>query len=373
MYDKGEKVSNKLGERKHIVLIGAIDDYIKDASPITSGNVKENHIQNISTATLRNELSTLEAMGYLRQMHTSGGRIPTAQGYRYYVNNLLQDIPFDESALDEVKELLEERTKSLSEIVSGLANLVSKAVNYPTVIFMNGYENLIIDTIKIFPLVNKQALTLIQTSSGYITNTIQVSSSLNYCDDASNYLTQKFKGKTIGSMLESIEKNQDNMLAEIENFKVIVNNLIDGIRRVLENSKFDISHKGSAELLSESGETSEQTKKVLKLLDDKEALGKALELEKNQDDLTITLVEENNFSGCALVKAPICVDGKTVASIGVLGPQRMNYAGIASALKVVMYELNNRKSSIKENNKKNFDIKEKSSIKKKYNIKKGKT
>lgn len=343
---------NKLGERKHSVLIGAVEDYIKDASPITSGSVQEKHIRNISTATLRNELSALEAMGFLKKTHTSGGRIPTAQGYRYYVNNLLQDIPLDENALNDVKELLEERTKSLAEIVSGLADLISKAVNYPTVIYMNGYENLVIESIKIFPMVDGQALTLIQTSNGYITNSIKVNTKLNYYEDASNYLTQKFQGKTIGGMLESIEKNQDNMLAEIENFKMIVNNLIDGIRRILNGYRFDISHKGSADLMSESGESSEQAKKVIKLLDNKEELEKALELEKNQEDLTITLVEETNFSGCALVKAPLCIDGRAVASIGVLGPQRMNYAGIASALKVVMYELNNRKKVDKENKEK---------------------
>lgn len=342
---------NKLGERKHNVLISAIEDYIKDASPITSGSVQEKHIRNISTATLRNELSALEAMGFLKKLHTSSGRVPTTQGYRYYVNNLLQDIPLDENALNDVKQLLEERTKSLTEIVSGLANLISKAVNYPTVIYMNGYENLEIESIKIFPLMDKQALTLIQTSNGYITNTIKITTNLNYCDDASNYLTRKFKGKTIGGMLESIESNQDNMLSEIKNFKLIVNNLIDGIRRVLNDYKFDISHKGSADLLCESGETSEQAKKVIKLLDNKEELEKALELEQNQEDLSITLVEETNYSGCALVKAPLCIDGRAVASIGVLGPQRMNYAGIASALKVVMFELNNRKKVGKDKEK----------------------
>lgn len=330
-------MQSELSERKHIVLMGAIEDYIKDASPITSGSVKDNHINNISTATLRNELNTLEAMGYLKQLHTSGGRVPTTMGYRYYVNHLLENINLNETALDSVHKLLKERTHSLTEIVSELAKIISKVVNYPTVIYVNGYDKLEIQSIKVIPLVDKQALALIQTSSGYLTNTISASADLKSCEDASNFLTRNFAGKTIGDMMQDINNIEDNMFAEIQSFSVIVESLIHGMKQIIENNKFDISHGGSAELLAENTERAEQTKKVLKLLDNEHELEKALDIES--ENLTVTLVEQEEYSGCALVKAPLCIDGKAVASIGVLGPQRMNYASIASALKVVMNEL----------------------------------
>ena len=334
-------MDGQLGERKHIVLTHAIEDYINDACPITSGQVKKKHIKDISTATLRNELNALEAMGYLKQLHTSGGRVPTILGYRYYVNHLLanSNLNLNEDALVEVKNLLDERTKSLSEIVSALAKVVSHAVNYPTVIYMNGYNNLTIESVKIFPLVDGKALTLIQTSSGYITNPINVNASLKSCEDASNFLTKNYSGKTIGEMIETIDKTENEMLFEIENFKCVIDTIIESMRQVLQNKKFDIRTEGSVDLLSQTPETAEQTKKVLKLLDNESELEKALTLDENQDDLSITLVEEEQFSGCALIKAPLCVNGKAVATLGVIGPQRMNYANIASALKVVMNEL----------------------------------
>lgn len=333
----------ELNQRKHLVLTSAIEDYIQDASPITSGSVKEKHIQDISTATLRNELNALEAMGYLKQVHTSGGRVPTTLGYRYYVNNLLADVNLNEETLGQVQKLLDERTKSLSEIVSSIAKLISKAVNYPTVVYMNGYNNLEIKAVKIFPLVDGQVLTLIQTSSGYITNPITVNASAKACQDAAVYLSKMYAGKTIGEMIETIDEMENKMLGEIENFKLIVDNLIAGMKNVLESQKLSLRHDGSAGLLSESAETVEQTKKVLKLLDNEKELEKALTLEEGEEKLTVTLVEEEQFSGCALVKAPLCINGKAVASVGVLGPQRMNYANIASALKVVMFEYNQTK------------------------------
>ncbi|MBO5310043.1 MAG: heat-inducible transcription repressor HrcA [Clostridia bacterium] len=326
-----------LTPRKHNVLIGAIEDYIKDASPITSQGVQAKHIKDISTATLRNELNALEAMGYLKQLHTSSGRVPTTMGYRYYVNHLLGDITLNEDALQKVRTLLDNRSDSLTEVVGELAKLIASAVNYPTVIVANGYDKLVIQSIKVFPLVDGQALTLIQTKSGYITNTIKTGANQKACQDASKYLTKYYKNKTIKEMFDTIEETENQMLGEIASFKLIVDNLIDGMKEVLHRKKLSIETSGSAALLTEGNDT-EQTKKVLKLLDNQSQLEKTLGAE--EDDLSITLVEEEAFSGCALVKAPIIIDGKAVAHVGVLGPQRMDYRNIASALKVVMMELN---------------------------------
>ena len=326
-----------LTPRKHNVLIGAIEDYIKDASPITSQGVQAKHIKDISTATLRNELNALEALGYLKQLHTSSGRVPTTMGYRYYVNHLLGDITLNEDALQKVRTLLDNRSDSLTEVVGELAKLIASAVNYPTVIVANGYDKLVIQSIKVFPLVDGQALTLIQTKSGYITNTIKTGANQKACQDASRYLTKYYKNKTIKEMFDTIEETENQMLGEIASFKLIVDNLIDGMKEVLHRKKLSIETSGSAALLTEGNDT-EQTKKVLKLLDNQSQLEKTLGAE--EDDLSITLVEEEAFSGCALVKAPIIIDGKAVAHVGVLGPQRMDYRNIASALKVVMMELN---------------------------------
>ena len=144
----------ELSDRKKNILCSAIEDYIKDASPITSGGVKDKHVSQVSTATLRNELNALEAMGYLKQLHTSGGRVPTTEGYRYYVSSLLENFEVNEAMLDKVEQGLSERTTTLKEILSSVAGLVSKATNMPTVIVANGYDKLIIEDIRIIPLID---------------------------------------------------------------------------------------------------------------------------------------------------------------------------------------------------------------------------
>ena len=111
----------ELSERKIKILNIAVEEFIKDSAPITSSSVKDRTSLDVSTATLRSELNALEAMGFLKQLHTSGGRVPTAQGYRFYVENLLKNIKATNGELEDVRKLIENRTQSLNEIVAGIA------------------------------------------------------------------------------------------------------------------------------------------------------------------------------------------------------------------------------------------------------------
>lgn len=328
---------DKLKGRKHELMIAVVEDYINDASPITSGGVHKNHLTSVSTATLRNELSALEAMGLLKQLHTSGGRVPTVLGYKYYVNHLLQGLTLNYDQLDGVKSLLDERSKSLSEIVSGVAKIINRAVKYPTVIYVNGYDKLVVENIKIIPLVGDSALALIQTSSGYLTNTLDAKASSEAYEDASKYLTKKFAGKTLGEMMHDMEKLENDMLEEISGFKEILDTLIEGIKKFVEENHLNIRQDKAIDVLDESADD-EQTKKMMKLLGDQEELERALET--SGEELSVEMVDDDEeYSGLAVIKAPLCIDGTPVASIGVFGPQRMDYKGIASALKVITSQL----------------------------------
>ena len=131
-----------LSDRKKEILYNAIEDYIQYASPITSGDVHEKHLKDISPATLRNELNALEAMGYLKQLHTSSGRVPTTKAYRLFVNELMHQTKFNKKSLMTIKEILTQRTLMLSDIVNSLASVISDATDYPTVVVLKGYEHL---------------------------------------------------------------------------------------------------------------------------------------------------------------------------------------------------------------------------------------
>lgn len=329
----------ELSERKNKILCMAVEEYIKDCSPITSGSVKEKANLDLSTATLRNELNALEAMGFLKQLHTSGGRIPTVQGYRYYVENLLSSTSASNKELENVKNLISSRTNSLTEIVSGIAKIVSHATNYPTVVMMNGLENLVLDEFKIIPLLEQKVMVLIGTKSGYISQDLNIKATTKECEDASNYLTKNFKGETVGFMIENIDQFEEGMQNEIKAFQNVVDTLIGGLKKLNSSKLIDVHREGSAKLLQDKD--IDGAKKVLNVLDDKEKLADIVEV-KGKDEIEVDLADEET-NDCSVVKAPICLNGNQLASIGVIGPQRMDYASIASALKVVIDSLKDLK------------------------------
>ncbi|MDE6583326.1 MAG: hypothetical protein K2K31_01585, partial [Clostridia bacterium] len=216
----------ELSERKIKILNIAVEEFIKDSAPITSSSVKDRTLLDVSTATLRNELNALEAMGFLKQLHTSGGRIPTAQGYRFYVENILKNIKATNGELEEVRKLIENRTQSLNDIVAGIAKIISKATNYPTVVLVNGIENLVLQEFKIISLLENKCMVLIGTNYGYITNTMDIVATPENCLDASNYLTKYFKGETMGFLMENINQLGKGMSGEIKAFQNIVDSVV---------------------------------------------------------------------------------------------------------------------------------------------------
>lgn len=333
----------RLSQRKHDILCFAIDDYIKDACPITSGGVKEKQIIKLSTATLRNELNALEAMGYLKQVHTSGGRVPTSEGYKYYVNFLMETITVNKQSLQEVKKQLSQRTQSLSEIATEIAKIISRATNYPTAVLLNGYDKLIVESVTVVPLLWKKALALIQTNSGYLNNTIDAQADKKACEDASKYLTKLFSGKSIGYLVENIDMIKEGIQKQIQNFSGILDSVIENLKIMAKKPL--LSHEFSKDLALAGN--AQDMQKMLALLSDEEKITSSLD--NPNGELFVELdKDDQNLAGLVLVKAPIVVEGNEVAQVGVFGPQRMNYAAITSALKLVVEELKGDKNGKEE-------------------------
>ena len=332
-----------LSERKQQILYSAVEDYIQHASPITSGSVHDKYIKDISPATLRNELNALEAMGYLKQLHTSSGRIPTSKAYRLYVNQLMKGTRFGKKELNTVRELLSQRTTYLTDIIRNVAGVVSQATNYPAFVIMDGYDNLPVDSIKIIPLIDKSALLLISTKDGIINGQFQLSSGITEenCIDASNLLTKQFCGKTISYLRENILKETLQAQQEVASFAKLCDSIIDCLADMVAQKKH-IVRVGETKLLNEPEYADlESAKKVINAISS-DQIDEVLSSQDGEDDITFTIGKENSteeLKNCSVVKASYKIGGKQVASIGVIGPERMDYGSVASALKVIVSEL----------------------------------
>lgn len=333
-----------LSERKKIILTRSVNDYIQSASPITSGSVHDNHLKDISPATLRNELNALEAMGYLRQLHTSSGRIPTSKAYRFYVNEIMKNTKFDKKSLTAVKKIFEKRTENLTDIVNELAGIISEATNYPTFVVLNSYKGLVVESIKIIPLIDGNGILLIGTQSGIINNSMALAKGVTEenCIDASNYLTRHFKGKTIADMIENLPKYLKEIQTDLDCFKNIFYNLMECLENLASGKS--VASAGKTKLLNNPEYADiERAKKVLNFIEDDEQIKKIFADENGENELSLTIGKENEseeLETCSVVRAEYKVKGSTVASIGVIGPERMDYGKTVGALKFIVEELN---------------------------------
>ena len=343
------ETQDELSPRKSQILLSAIEDYIQQASPITSNNIQHKCSLDVSTATLRNELNALEAMGYLRQLHTSGGRVPTSKGYRYFVNSMIKDVPLDKDVLQEIQGLFEERTVYLGDMVNDIANIVSKATNYPTVVMLKGFEKLTIKNIKIIPLMTGQALILIETTSGVINNSMQanVETPMQTYIDASNFLTQTFQGQTVADMIKNMQSYRANMSKDIIEFKNIFEALIGSLTKIVDEiGEHKFSAKGQLRLLDvpEYSDLS-KAKPIIDAISNHDEM-EELFTEDVEQDVAFKIGSEipvKDLQDCTVARVDYSVGDETTASIGIIGPQRMDYAKIASALKFVVGEFNNIK------------------------------
>lgn len=337
--DNNEIVS--LSSRKKQILFSAVDNYIKQASPITSLLVQQTEMSNFSTATLRNELSTLEAMGYLKQLHTSSGRVPTTKGYRFFVNEIVTKTNCSVKQLNTIKKDLFDRTGNLNEIIKTIADTISSTTNYPAVVVLDGFENLLLQTITIMQLINGQLLVLIDTNAGVITNTIKIDKEVKKqdCDNASKIFTDIFSGKTIGFLMHNIDSFSDTIQEQMKQYEEIFNLVLF----VLQHYSCSGTSQGITKLLnSPEYNNIEKAKNILNILDDDSKLKDIFDT-SDKDGVTIKIGDENELdelSSCAVIKTPVVLDGNKIATIGVIGPQRIDYATVASVLKVIADEIN---------------------------------
>ena len=329
-------------KRKKDILLYAVDEYIRNPQPITSAGISAK-FNDVSTATLRNELNALEQMGYLQQIHTSGGRIPTSLAYRCYVNDILSSNKIDFKSLQQVKDNYEIKSVNLINTLSSLAKRLSRVTNCPTILVQNGIENLKIVDIKIIPLIQKDALLLVETVAGVIDDNLSVAQDIDRdaCRDASNYLTEHFKGQTIKYMVDNVADVCLKAGAQMFQFKALIDSVTEALQNVVK-PKLDISNSNTSKLLDNiTSNEYDEAKDVLSFLEDSDEVINAV---SNTNEMNFVIGEENTndkLKGGMMLSAPIIIDGVSIASLALVGPKRVDYGSLAAALKFIINQAEN--------------------------------
>lgn len=327
----------ELSDRKKMILKTIIEAHITEGDPVGSKYILENTALTCSSATIRNEMAELEALGYLEQPHTSAGRIPSVSGYRFYVDYLMNRYAMTQYEIAQINGVLKNKLLEVDSILELASRVASNLTNYTgialkpsrSILTVTRYDIVFIDEhsfILIMMLSSTEVKSRRFSSAGAFTTDMAERISLALNKNLTNITADEI---TLSAMMKTESDAGDDCQADID---VIVryickslgegnsaNVRLSGLNHFLEYPEYSDSEKLRALLgrIESSGDD------LSRLVDD------------NGEEAKIYIGSESTIEemgNSALVFKPIKINGKTVGAIGVIGPLRMDYGKVLATI-----------------------------------------
>ena len=334
-----------LDERKTKILKAIIRTYLETGEPVGSRTISKYSDLNLSSATIRNEMSDLEELGYIVQPHTSAGRIPSDKGYRFYVDNLMEE---KDREVSEMKDFVIERTAKMEQVLKQVVKLLATNTNYATMITAPQYQQGKLKFIQLSQVDEEQLLAVIVLEGNIVKNKI-IRTDLN---DLDNEQILKLN-LLLNTSLNGLALNQINLatIAKLKEqagiYSEIISKVLDAIvESVSEDEDLEIYTSGATNIF-----------KYPELADSARAQELISAFEEKQQLVSLvndTLSDEENtgiqvyigsespmqtMKDCSVVTATYELGEGMKGTIGIIGPKRMDYENVVDNLKTLKNQL----------------------------------
>ena len=334
-----------LDERKTKILKAIIQTYLETGEPVGSRTISKYTDLNLSSATIRNEMSDLEELGYIVQPHTSAGRIPSDKGYRFYVDNLMEE---KDREVSEMKDFVIERTEKMEQVLKQVVKLLATNTNYATMITAPQYQQGKLKFIQLSQVDEEQLLAVIVLEGNIVKNKI-IRTELNGLDNE-----QILKlNLLLNTSLNGLALNQIN-LATIAKLKEqagihseIVSKVLDAIvESVSEDEDLEIYTSGATNIfkypeLADSGRAQE----LISAFEEKQQLVSLVNDTLSDEEHTgiqVYIGSESpvqTMKDCSVGTATDELGEGRKGTIGIIGPKRMDYENVVDNLKTLKSQL----------------------------------
>jgi len=332
----------KLDARKMQILQAVIDDYILTAAPIGSRTISKRADFNLSSATIRNEMSDLEEMGYLEQPHTSAGRIPSDKAYRLYVNNIMRRAELSEDEKKFIRKYFEKKTDEVEAVVKQAAAALSDITRYTAMVLPPQLHAIRLKHLQLVPVTSDRALLVLVTDAGFVRDAM-IRVPEGFCADdlekLSKALTQRLRDQRLDeiTLLELA-----GFCEELGQDRSFFNSVLDAIGRNVQPGAQSVELSGTSNIFaypeySDLG----KAKQFLAAIEGKDTLYRMLQRAAPLE-FSITIGGENEqpeLKGCSIVTATYKMGNDPLGSFGIIGPTRMPYARVLSIMEYISMSL----------------------------------
>lgn len=336
-------------ERKYEILYSIIRDYIESGEPVGSRTIEKKYNLGISSATIRNEMSDLEDMGYLIQPHASAGRIPSDKAYRMYVDQFMHIFDLDEHITEQVRKQYREYLGELNAAVRKTAEILTKITNYTSLVMTPSIASFNIKDVRLIHIENERVLLILITKQGLVknaelklsgkVNTAQLEKITNFLNLCIKDIETEMSVAGFGEKIEALNPSEQKILAEV----------VPAIKYILNQDNGEkVYTTGLTEIFNyPEFQDMNKARHLLDALHKQDLLSVLLHsvLSENYSVKIGTENEREELNDCSILTATYRLNGNPIGTIGILGPTRMNYDYCVSALNSMAKELTNHISS----------------------------
>ncbi len=334
----------ELDNRKMTILNAIIQTYMKTGEPVGSRTISKYTDLNVSSATIRNEMSDLEEMGYIIQPHTSAGRIPTDKAYRLYVDRLVTEKTEQVTAMN---SLMIAKTNRMEEVLKQLVRMLAANTNY-TAMMTSSYKGNKVKFIQLSRLSPKQLLNVVVIEGNVVKNHI-IDLDEEISEDQVLKLNLLLNTRLCGLSLAQINLGLiSNIKEEAQGHSRIVSEVLDTIADVIraETDEDMTIYTSGANNIFKYPELSEGSKasELISTLEEKDVLADFVkQTEENDSGIQVYIGDESpvaSMKDCSVVTATYELGDGMQGTIGIIGPKRMDYKKVMDNLKTVKATLN---------------------------------
>ena len=323
-----------LNERTQHLLKALVERYIRDGQPVGSRTLARDAGLDLSPATVRNVMADLEELGYLRAPHTSAGRVPTARGYRLFIDALLRVRPLDQQEVETLRRRIDQPVQSGAELARSVSDLLSGVTHLAGVVMLPRRNVVTLRHVEFLPLSEKRVLVILVLNAQEVQNRIiqtQRPYSAVELQQAANYLNAQFAG-------QDIQQVRGVLLSELREAHNCLDRLMQTVMEMAEQT-FESAPNGEDYVVA--GQTHlmqctdlsdlDKLRQLFEAFNHKRDLLNLFDQCLHAEGVQIFVGEESGFEvleGCSVVTAPYSVEGQVLGVLGVIGPTRLNYARV---------------------------------------------
>ena len=328
-----------LGKRQNEILKIIVEEYIKSAKPVGSKSICD--VLKCSSATVRNEMAYLEDIGYLAKTHTSSGRIPSEEGYKYYVDNLMKPKNMTGEDMLKLQTIFRNNTLDLNDTIKKSIEIISEITNYTAVVLGGASKENRLKKVEVVPLEDNKILSIVITDKGvvqhktlYLPNTVPKEDVKKTVE----LINKLVIGTPINEVSEKLEYEVKPIIKDyVGQYEVLYNTFYDAFHEFTTAQRENAYFGGRTNMLKQPEFTNiDKVKEILSKFEDIDSISK---MKEEDNGINIYVGSETELTDdVSVIKTKYNIDG-TEGTIAIIGPKRMEYDRVVTLLDYIKNNL----------------------------------